>query len=96
MKRKIAVIPAIAYSISISSKPFGGFREAPHQTEEHNHDSNVKQIQHDSPHLLTAALSRLHSQPLIHATASPDALPSVTRARVCLPAFATSVFLPPE
>src|SRR5215510_4766978 len=52
MKRKTAVIPAIAYSISFSSQPLGGFSEAPHQGKEKNHNSDVEQIQHDSPHLI--------------------------------------------
>ena len=31
-------------------KALRGFREAPHQGKEHNHDGHIKQIQHDSPH----------------------------------------------
>jgi hypothetical protein len=46
MKRKIAVIPAIAYSISFSSEPLGSFGEAPHQGKEKNQNGHVEQIQH--------------------------------------------------
>jgi hypothetical protein len=33
----------------LSSKPLGGFCETPHQNEKRDHDTNVKEIQHDSP-----------------------------------------------
>jgi len=44
------VIPAIAYSIRFSLQTFRAFRKTPHQQEEDNDDSDIKDIQHHSPH----------------------------------------------
>jgi hypothetical protein len=51
MKRKIAVTPAIRYSIFNPSlqalQALSRLGKAPHQDEEHDHDSDIKKIQHD-------------------------------------------------
>jgi hypothetical protein len=44
MKRKIAVIPAIAYSIETSLEAFGRFGKAPHEGEENEHDSDIEDV----------------------------------------------------
>src|SRR5215467_8442095 len=48
MKRKTAVIPAIAYSITSPPRlqALRRFRKAPHQNEENDHHGDIKQIQH--------------------------------------------------
>jgi len=50
MNRKIAVTPAMAYSISPPLKAVRRLGEAPHKSKEGYQDSDVKKIQHDSPH----------------------------------------------
>jgi hypothetical protein len=49
MNRNIAVIPAMAYSISSLLKAVGGPGKTPHEDEEQNQDSYVEKIEHDSP-----------------------------------------------